>query len=190
MKKLLLISLLLVMVFGSSSVYAAEKVLLGAGNLAFKVDYINFVDKDMEDLDTDSGAYFGIETYGHVTDALQNLYVGVEVGITNIDGKVSGTDTELTFVPIELNLKYALKITPEMIIDIGAGPSINYGKVEVASFSDDDWMLGGQAFVDLNYKLYQFFVGINAKYQIMEDFKDSDLMFRNWRVGGQVGIMF
>ena len=190
MKKLLLFSLIVSFIILSTTAFAAEKAPLGAGNLALKVDYINFTDQDMEDFDTDSGAYFGIEAYSQVADASPNLYVGMEVGVANIDGDISGTDTETTFVPIELNLKYALKITPEVTIDIGAGPSVNYAKLESDSVSSDNWMIGGQAFVDLSLKLHQFFVGINAKYQIMENFNDSDVSLRNWRIGGQAGIMF
>jgi hypothetical protein len=190
MKKLLLFSLIVSFVVLSTTAFAAEKAALGAGNLALKVDYIDFTDTTLHDRDVESGLYVGLEAYSHLADTAPNFYVGMEVGIANIDGNISGIDTEATFVPIELNLKYALKITPEVTIDIGAGPSVNYAKLELGSGSSDDWMIGGQAFVDLNLKLKQFFVGINAKYQLMENFNDSDESLRNWRFGGQAGIMF
>ena len=101
----------------------------------------------------------------------------------------------MTFVPIELNLKYAFKAAPNLAIDIGAGVSYNFAKVELTAlgislYDDDDWLFGGQFFVDLNYTVNQFFIGVNAKYQLTEDFKDADFGFSNWRVGGQVGLMF
>jgi hypothetical protein len=205
MKKLLLVSLLFVMVLGSSIVFAAEKAPIGAGNLALKVDYINFTDGDMDDLDTDSGLYVGLEAYSHLADIAPNFYIGVEVGYAKPDGSFEDLgdhyDTEATFVPIELNLKYAMSVAPNFVIDFGAGGSLNYASVEIteteegeAEVKDDDWLWGGQIFADLNYKINQFFIGINAKYQITENFdrgnRETDLSFRNWRIGGQAGIMF
>ena len=202
MKKVLSILIFFIIVSGSSVIYAAEKAPLGSGDVAIKVDYIDFTDHDMKILDTNSGVFVGIEAYSEVPDVLEHLYVGLETGIASIDGDVRlntglgflPVDTQATFVPIELNLKYAIKITPEMAIDIGGGPSINYGKLEVGSFSKDDWMIGGQTFVDLSYKLGRFFAGINGKYQIMQNFyvdsTDTDVSFRNLRVGGHIGIMF
>jgi hypothetical protein len=197
MKRLLTVLLITLFVMLSSVVFAAERVPLGAGNLALKVDYINFTDGDMENLDVDSGLYVGIEAYSCLTDIAPNFYIGMEVGYSNIDGDVDisgrNRDTEATFVPIELNLKYAMNIAPNLGIDLGAGPSINYAKIEAprSTFgTEDDWLWGGQAFVDLNLKLNQFFLGINVKYQVMENFEDTDVSFRNWRIGGQAGIMF
>ena len=189
MKKLLLVSLLFVIVFGSSTVFAVEKAPIGAGNLVLKVDYINFTDSAMDDLDVDSGLYVGLEAYSHLADTAPNFYIGMEVGYANSDGEEENFDTEVTYVPIELNLKYAMHITPELVLDLGAGPSINYVKVD-AGGSEDDWVWGGQVFADLNYKINQFFIGINEKYQMMENFDDTDVSFRNWRFGGQAGIMF
>ena len=193
MKKVLLVSLLFVMVLGSSSVFAAEKVPLGAGNLALKVDYINFTDADTENFDVGSGLYVGLEAYSHLVDSAPNFYIGMEVGYTNIDGDMDNSDsnheTEASFVPIELNLKYAMNVVPNLELDLGAGASINYAKIQVPG-TGDDWLWGAQIFADLNYKINQFFLGINAKYQMMENFDDTDISFRNWRFGGQAGIMF
>jgi hypothetical protein len=66
------------------------------------------------------------------------------------------------------------------------------------SISADDWLFGGQFFIDLNYKFNQWFLGINAKYQITEDFEewghpyglDLDHNLNNWRIGGQIGFWF
>ena len=203
MKKLLLVSFLFVMVLGSSAAFAAEKAPLGAGNVALKLDYISFTENEFEDAKVDTGFYIGLEAYGEVSP---NLSLGAEVGYANPDGKIDelvdgiavNIKNEVTFVPIELNLKYAFKAAPNLAIDIGAGVSYNFAKVETTasalgislSDSEEDWLFGGQFFVDLNYTVNQFFIGVNAKYQLTEDFKDADFGFSNWRVGGQVGLMF
>lgn len=203
MKKVLLISLLFVMVLGSSTVFAAEKAALGAGNLALKVDYIDFTDGAMEDLDVDSGLYVGLEAYSHLADTAPNFYIGMEVGYASSDGDVTvsgrSRDTEMTFVPIELNLKYAMVAASNLAIDIGAGASANYAEIEAPRAygiygNVDDWLWGGQFFADLNFKFNQFFIGINAKYQLTENFDiddtETDRSFSNWRIGGQAGIVF
>ena len=55
-----------------------------------------------------------------------------------------------------------------------------------------DWMFGGQAFMDLNFTINQFFLGISGKYQLGQDFKKDNRQFscNNWRLGGQIGFMF
>ena len=49
MKKILLLSLMIVFVFASTTLYAAEKYDLGMGNIALKVDYINFTEDAFDD---------------------------------------------------------------------------------------------------------------------------------------------
>lgn len=204
MRKLLIFSLILTFCLLSAPLYAAEKAPLGFGNLAVKIDYINFTEGDMEDLDVDKGLYIGLEGYGEIMPA---LYLGVEAGYTKPEGKVHAfipdldvvrVDTEFTYVPIELNLKYAIPVNPYMVIDLGAGVSYNYAKMKVSadgfSGDEDDWLFGGQFFTDIVYKMGQVFISLNGKYQITENIKfndiDTDVNANNWRVGGQIGIMF
>lgn len=204
MKKLFFLSLIISFLIVSAPLYAAEKAPLGFGNLAVKVDYINFTENDMEDLDVDKGLYLGLEGYGEI---VPNLYLGMEVGYTKPDGKVHAfipeldvvrVDTEFTYIPVELNLKYAIPVNPFMVIDLGAGLSYNYAKIEISadgiSGDDDDWLFGGQFFTDIVFKMGQVFVSLNGKYQITEDIEindfDTDVNANNWRVGGQIGIMF
>jgi hypothetical protein len=201
MKKVMLIGAFLMT---STVVSAQEKAPLGVGNLALKVDYIAFTEDDLEDLDVDSGLYLGIEGYGEITP---NLYLGLEVGWTNPDGEVYDVDTELTYVPVELNLKYATEVSPQFVIDFGAGVSYNYAKIELdaatgtfedietgeelgSSVDESEWLFGGQFFVDLNYTFDQFFLGINGKYQLTEEGDDLPVNFNNWRIGGQIGFFF
>ena len=204
MKRLFLLSIIMVFVITSTTVYAAEKAPLGIGNIALKLDYINFTDEDLEDLDAETGLYLGLEGYGEIAP---NIYLGAEIGYANPEGDIHvyipfyglvKVDTEVTFVPIELNLKYAFDAAPNFVVDLGAGASYNYAKGELTvdgiSDDEDDWLFGGQVFADLNYRSGAFFLGINAKYQITEDLEIKDIGYKlsgnNWRIGGQIGIVF
>jgi hypothetical protein len=192
MRKLSLLLLFTTFVLVSSTVYAAEKIsVLGAGNIALKFDYIKFTDDGLKDTDTDTGLYVGLEGYGKI---VPNLYIGGEVGYANPEGDVYFGKTELTYVPLELNIKYAAEIAPSLTIDLGTGISYNYGefKVSAGGISDsvDDWLFGGQFFAGANYTIDRFFIGINGKYKLTEDFKDKDFNLNNWTIGGQIGVMF
>lgn len=192
-KKLLLMSILAVFILASTA-FAVERAPLGDGNVALKVGYIQFTDSDLKDMDVHKGLYLGLEGYAQI---MPNFYLGMEVGYTKPKGTVDlegeKVDIELTFVPIELNMKYAAKVSPDFVIDIGAGPSYNHIKAEAEAGKMEDkeskWRLGGQIFVDANYVTAGgFFVGINTKYQITEKWEDT--AFSNWRVGGQLGWAF
>ncbi|MEW6570165.1 MAG: outer membrane beta-barrel protein [Nitrospirota bacterium] len=173
MKKLISFLLIMAFVLTFSSVCVAQQSSLGRGNIALKLSYINFT------VDDDTGVYAGLEGYREIRP---NLYLGAEVGYAN---SISEADI---FVPIELNLKYAIRAAPEFVIDLGVGGSYNYVEEE---HSKNDWLFGAQFFVDLNYIIEKFFMGINVKYQLTEHYReDSDIDFNNWRLGGQIGIMF
>ena len=199
MRRLVLFCLVTVFVVTSSMVSAAEYAPLGYSNLAVKLDYLAFIEDEFDDLDVESGWYMGLEGFCEVAP---NVYGGLEIGWGDADGGVRilgiDVDTELTYVPVELNLKYAVEVAPMFVMDVGAGFSYNYADVDIdaagftAGFSDseDDWLFGGQFFTDLNYSLDQFFFGINIKYQITEEMDDLDVSFDNWRVGGQIGVFF
>ena len=66
MKKVFLLSLMVVFVFASSALYAAEKCPLGIGNLAVKVDYINFTEDVFDKIDLESGIYVGVEGFYNI----------------------------------------------------------------------------------------------------------------------------
>jgi opacity protein-like surface antigen len=194
MKKLILACLVGVFVMASAVAYGAERAPLGDGNLAIKVDYLEFTDDDLDDTDLDSGAYVALEGFFEV---IQNLYLGGEVGYVKTEDTVNDifgvdVDLDLTYVPVELNLKYAIELAPQFVFDLGGGISYNYAKVEASAWGvsedDDEWLFGGQFFVDLDYTLNSVFFGINAKYQMTEEWDGTP--FDNWRIGGQVGIMF
>ena len=189
MKKILFMLLIVAFVCTASTVFAAQKAPLGSGNLAVKLDWIKFTDSDLKDVDVDSGFYIGLEGYGEISP---NWYLGMEAGWTNPTGYIGHVDTDWTYIPIELNIKYAAAVAESVVFDIGAGASYNYGKFKMAGDDLNDWMFGGQAFMDLNFTFDQFFIGISGKYQFSQKFDKEGLEFspNNWRLGGQIGVLF
>lgn len=189
MKRPFLFLLVLIFALASTDVYAAERAPLGKGNLTLKLDYINFTNEYWSDND-DSGLYIGVEGYGEIAP---NVYLGGEVGTAaNI---VALFGDEINYVPIELNIKYATDVNSNFVLDFGAGASYNHAELRVARLftpttEEDVWLFGGQFFADLTFKIKTFSIGVNAKYQVTEDFVNEDFDFNNWRVGGQIGIMF
>lgn len=191
MKRLLLFSITLVFAMVSTAVYGAETVPLGKGNLALKIDYIAFTDDYFNRAgNQNDGLYLGLEGYGEI---FQNLYLGGEIGTA---GNVSVGGENISFLPLELNLKYAIKAAPNLIVDFGGGLSYSYVELQnVIPFYSieqqrDDWLFGGQFFADLTYKINWFFVGVNAKYQATQDFRDEGINLNNFRVGAQIGVIF
>ena len=201
MKKILLLSF--VIVFASTTLYAAEKYDLGMGNIALKVDYINFTEDAFDKIDLENGVYVGLEGYYAI---YPNLYLGLEAGWagsknddtidTDEFGEVD-VDIDVTFIPVELNLKYAVALDPNWVIDFGAGISYSYFKIEANGIDEDadDWLFGGQVFADITYKINkEWFIGINGKYQFTGDLEfdniDTKTSADNWRVGAHVGLMF
>ncbi len=207
MKKIILFSLLVLFVFASTTVYAAEKYSLGASHVALKVDYIYFVE-DVFRADMKDGVYVGLEAYYGI---LPNIYLGMESGYAtagnkdkvNFEGDKIRVHVDTDFVPIELNLKYVIEATPSFLISVGGGASYSWLKVRAKSsaiglkVTNDDFIWGGQLFADLTYKMSdQWFIGLNGKYQFTEDmtikvgdFKSS-AKANNWRGGAQVGLIF
>ena len=194
MKRLFLISICTVFVMTSAALHAQERVPkrvpLGKGNVAVKLDYILFTDSQFDKPgNQDDGLYIGLEGYGKI---FPNLYLGGEVG-QGINIGVLGED--ISFVPIELNLKYAIEAARNFVIDFGAGVSCSYVELRDqdpfgSGRHEDDWLFGGQFFGDLTYKIHWFSIGVNAKYQITQDFRDEDFDLSNFRVGAQLGVMF
>jgi hypothetical protein len=191
MKRLFLVSICIVFVMAPAPTQAQEIAPLGNSNFALKLDYINFTNDHFDSPNSSDGMYVGLEGYGKIK---ANLYLGGEVGTAvNLD-LISGED--INFVPFELNLKYATEVAPNFVVDFGAG--VSYSKVELtydplfgpAQRERSDWLLGGQFFADLTYKINWFSVGGNAKYQITEDFQNESLDLSNWRIGVQIGITY
>lgn len=182
----------LVAVIGVSAVSASERYPLGRSNFSLKLDYIEFTDNALKAIDTDSGTYFGIEGFANVSP---RLYLGGEIGWTYADGRYQTTNTQIYYVPLEFNAKYAIEASPNFVIAAGGGISFNYAEARVSPIGlvwgySNAWLFGGQLFLDLNYVADGWFIGVNGKYQTTEDFKSTDVDFNNWRVGIQIGGMY
>lgn len=167
--------------------YAADKITLGKNNFAIKVDSINFDNKN-----TDDGVYVGAEGYKEIE---KNLYLGAEVGYISTDSKVTifgaTVNSDTIFLPVEINMKYAVRIIDHLIVDFGVGGSYNYAKEEISgSDSEDEWLFGGQFFGDVNVTIGKVFLGINSKIQFTDKGRDTAKNYSNWRIGGQIGIIF
>ncbi len=212
MKKWLVILVCTIFTLLGTSAYGQTGTPLGTAHVGFKVDYLSFTDSDTEDLDADSDVYFGVDGYFNVSP---NFYIGGEIGYAETDGSESevifgvGTvsiDTEIEYLPIEVNAKYVIQSGENLTIGFGGGLSYNSVDFEIKGTalgltikdSDDEWLLGGQLFAEVNYSIDNFFIGANVKYQLTEDFDDikifgvnaGDLNFSNFRVGGHVGMTF
>jgi len=191
-KIVFLISLIASLVIASTAAYPAE-LNLGPNNFTVKLATIHFSDKALKDFN--NAFYMGLEGYGNLS---KNFYVGAEVGYVDKEektGKSGGNaNRELIFVPIELNLKYTIKVVSQLIFDVGGGFSYNYAREEIpatsVSSTVNEWLWGGQFFSDLNYKMGQFFLGAHVKYQLTKNGRDVGHNFDNLRVGGQIGVMF
>jgi hypothetical protein len=191
MRRLFLFLITVAFAMASTAGSAAERAPLGKGNFALKLDYIVFTDSHFDrGGNQNDGLYVGLEGYGEI---FPNLYLGGEIGTaTNVE--MAGE--EISFVPLELNLKYAIETAPHLVVDFGGGISYSYVELQYqVPFGPlrqerDDWLFGAQFFTDLTYKINWFSIGVNAKYQVTEDFRDEGLDLNNLRVGFQIGIMF
>jgi hypothetical protein len=207
MKRMTVFLILLVFTLVSSSVYA-EKYQIGA-DVAVKVEYFRFMDDAFKDVGAQDAVFVGVEAYKQLF--IPNLYFGLEAGWAGPSGGFDASgffnnqlvtfhiDTDVTYVPIELNAKYVFEINPCLFLDIGAGVSYNYTKLKASalgvSISDDDWLFGGQFFGELNYNINpNLFLGIGVKYQITDKIRllgiDTETSADNLRVGAQLGYKF
>jgi hypothetical protein len=175
----------------NTSVYGARGETLGIGNFIFKVDNIKFSEDVWEENDIENSYYAAIQSYGHIA---HNLYFGGELGYTKSTGNVSGVDTELTFVPFAINLKYVLAITQMLQLDFGVGGSYTFIDGQVApgtitGDADKDHIWGAQGFMSINFVFKRFFIGADTTYQVTEDIA-KDVNLNNYRIGGHIGITF
>jgi len=199
---------MVVFIFASTPLYAAEKYFLGMSNIALKVDYIYFTEDVFDEIDLGSGVYVGLE--GYYASIYPNLYFGFEVGWagsenddkidTDAFGKVK-VDTDMQYMPIEFNLKYTFDLSSTWVLDLGAGICYSWFDIESNKLyvNEDDFVFGGQIFADITYKISdQWFIGINGKYQLTEDLEfdvwvediETSTSADNWRLGAKVVMVF
>lgn len=168
---------------------AAQATEIGMDEVIFglKAGTIGFTSVAAEDLDVDSGPYLGLEAYRQISE---RLHLGGELGYARSSGSIPLVKTELTYVPIELNLKYAAIATPWVDFTLGGGFSYNYVRFEVDCFgtcfdADEDWHPGLQFFGGARFNALRFLLGVEGKYQVSEE-QDLD----NWRLTAQAGYQF
>jgi hypothetical protein len=180
-----------------TSVYAADSAPLGAGYFSIKLGQIQLIDDEeyWEFNDIEEDNYVAINWYGYLG---RDFYLGLELGYAKFTGEVVGIDTDLTMIPVELNLKYVLDMTRNIQFDFGIGVGLitTYGTViwppligSIEDFFHTRSVLSAQGFADFNFKLKRFFVGAHAKYQIVEDLIDT-INLDNYQVGVHIGLTF
>jgi hypothetical protein len=195
MKKICIIMIMSALLIVAATVHAAEIVPLGDKHAALKLNTIIFTDSKLKDADVKSGKYIGFEGYNSIGT---NLYLGAEVGYGYADGNTTvlgdDYDTKLYFIPLELNIKYALPLSKHFAFDFGGGPSYSFIEEDITTLGTterkDDWVFGGQVFLDFSYVYGQFFLSLNSKYQFTGIKHDTDHRFNNMRFGGQIGVTF
>lgn len=185
---------LVALLFASTAtmVHAQDKTpALGWANFAIKANYVQFTSSLWDDNDLKNAPYVALEGYGSV---YRNLYLGGEIGYGQAAGTVTGVNTELTIVPLEMNLKYVLDFSDTVKLDLGGGLSYTWAEGKVFSTTitgtkQKDGAWGGQAFIDLQFVVKRFFFGANFKYQATQEIL-TDGNLNNFRGGIQAGIMF
>ena len=187
---------------------AVKRAPLGDAHLGLNLSYIRFSEDVADTSRTESGGYIGVLGYGHL---FHGLYLGGEVGKAE---NISFFSDDVEFLPIEFNAKYAFQAGSHLVLDVGGGLSYSYVEIDegkewnLGCFinicpapepsgsngneggTTDDWLLGGQLFAEMMFRMGWFSLGLNGKYQITEDFKDTDFSLDNWRVGIVTGIVF
>lgn len=192
MKKTILLAVLLIIFAVSSNALAERK---RDGMVSVKVDYISFNNSTLKDSDVDSGVYFGLENYLPMT---QHFFLGNEIGYAKTTGTVSilgaNTDTEVKYVPVELNLKYVAEPASHITFDLGVGISFNHVMTKLKSATalstGNEWVFGGQVFADINYRAESFFFGLDGRYQYTDDVDEGGYDYTNWRAGAHAGFYY
>src|SRR3989304_1326423 len=192
MKKLMVPAFIALISFAINA--NAEENAPGNWHVAAKVAHISFTDSVLEHVGLDESVYYGIEAYAK---AAPKFYVGGEVGYVNEKGAFSNASyvgTELTYIPIEVNIKYFIQDTGRLSFAIGGGVSQNYVEENTyyyGTYTWEEWLFGVQAFADLSYRFGdRYFAGVNAKFQLTEDMEDSSYGYDNIRLGAHVGVVF
>ena len=216
MKRFLLLSMLVFSLVFAASTVSAETCPMGGG-FAVKVDYFHFFDSAIKSSNAQDSVYVGGEYYHQFF--FPNFLLGIEAGWAGPSGTFTDNslgfpisqDTDITYVPIELNMKYVMPLSPCFNFALGGGVSANYMNVDVTlttpllpgvsvNGSDSQWLFGGQFFGELNYKYQCWEFGIDAKYQLTNEKNfnfgaggvtaTQSLSGDNLRAGGHIRFLF
>lgn len=168
----------------------------GYHGIAFKIEYVDFAETVMKSRDVENGIMVGFEGYRRLS---QGLYLSGEASVVTIEGTPTpGVNTDLNYMPLEVNVRYVGEGAPSTYFDVGGGVSYSYvSEKNVLSNNSDtsDWVLGGQVFAALNYVTDRYYGGITTKYQITQNYGDptsggTRFNLNNWRLGVQAGMSF
>jgi hypothetical protein len=190
MKKRLLLVLLVVLptCFAAGPAQAGNILLEPGTSYNLKTGAIGFFSGAAADLAVESAPYLGLEAFRQISD---RLHLGGELGYARSSGSIPLVKTELTYVPIELNLKYAATVAPLLDFTLGGGFSYNYVRFTADCLgtcfaAEEEWHPGIQLFggIQLNALRY-LLLGVEGKVQVNEE-KDLD----NWRLTAQAGYRF
>lgn len=186
MKRSLLIVLLALLATTFAGVALAGEVRPEPVTWALKAGVIGFTADAAEALDVDGGPYLGVEAFTRIAERLQ---FGGEVGYARSEGSIPQVTTELTYIPVELNLRYAAAATPLLTFTLGGGVSYSYVRfaadcADVCFAKDDDWLAGVQLFGGARFNHPRYLLGLEGKVQVTEE--DLD----NWRLAAQAGYRF
>ena len=134
--------------------------------LTLKAGPLYFID-DLDDLDVgvNAEAAFGYRI-------LRNLAVELTSGYFWGKDPHGVVEAEAWGVPIQLQLRGSCWIASlELYAGVGAGGYYVATHVDVGPVGDseNDWVLGGNAFVGFKYNFEKLFVGIEGKYIITDD---------------------
>ena len=201
MKRHLWVTILFAFTLLCTAPVHAETQPLGDGNVAVKLDYFRFMSSSIQDVNAGNGVYIGVEAYKELF--FEGFYLGGEIGWAGASGDVDirnfgSIKTDIDYVPIELNAKYAVPLGQGLVFDAGGGFSINYfgfsQRAGALNTDDSDWVWGGQLFVDLNYRYQNWLLGAAIKYQLTQDLSlggaNAGFSADNLRLGVQAGYKF
>jgi hypothetical protein len=182
-------------------------------DISVKVDYFHFSDSQIKRLNASDGVYVGVEAYRQLF--CPGLSFGLAIGWAGTSGSVAGpvqnplflplfvsADSNIDYVPIEFNIKYVIPVSRCLNFAFGGGGSINYFSISsntqfgglAVNASDSNWVWGGQVFGELNYRISNWFIGADVKYQLTQDLSlfgiDTQAGADNFRAGGHIGFSF
>lgn len=167
------------------TLHAQATAPLGNVDVAVKFGYVVFSKGVVED----DGIYLGLAGYRRVA---ADFYLGAEATAAST---VTIFTDEMSLAPLELNVKYTRPVGSTFVLAGGAG--LSYAR---ANFHEEnvigpdstyhEWLFGGQVFADFVFRAQWFALGVNAKYQLLQDFKRVPADFSNLRLGLQVGVIF
>lgn len=177
---LLIAGLTLLATVTTAAAFPAERTF------GLKAGAIGFTEGAAASLDLERGSYLGAEVYGRIAERLS---LGGEIGYSRLEGSIPLVENELTYIPVELNLKYSGEIRSELDYFLGAGLSYSFVELEqdcqgTCFAEDEDWVAGAQLFGGVELRLRKWLFDLEGKYQLSE--KDLD----NWRMTGKAGFVF